>query len=172
MEIGAYFGVGTVKLAIEARKRGKVVYVIDTFDPGQDYTPRDSGAAAGMYTSGLLRGRSQWEVYTRNTRHYAANIVTLRGDSREVAVPPALKLCFAFIDGKHTPEYIRSDFDVAWSRIVPGGAIGFDDYGHELPEAMQTIDRLILENARDISEVWTIKPKEIFLRKAARPREI
>ena len=36
IEIGAYMGGGTVKLAGFARKYGKKVFAVDTFDPGVD----------------------------------------------------------------------------------------------------------------------------------------
>ncbi|HWR70502.1 MAG TPA: hypothetical protein VN415_05540, partial [Dehalococcoidia bacterium] len=38
IEVGAYMGGGTVKLAGFAKKHGKKVFAVDTFDPGVDRT--------------------------------------------------------------------------------------------------------------------------------------
>jgi len=42
IEIGAFMGGGTVKLAAYAHRYGKKVFVVDIFDPGSDQT-RDTG---------------------------------------------------------------------------------------------------------------------------------
>jgi Methyltransferase domain len=68
-----------------------------------------------IYIGKLLGRKSQGEIFDRNTS-FAKNIV-----------PADTKLCFSFIDGNHDPEYVKSDFSLAWGSTVPGGIVAFHD---------------------------------------------
>lgn len=168
LEIGAFVGVGTAKLASIASKSGKTVYSVDVFDPASDDTECDSRQRMSDLYSRILRGEDQWRVYQRNIRRYAKNIVTFRCDSKRLTLPTNANLCFAFIDGNHEPSYVRNDFLLAWSHLVPNGVVGFDDYGHDLPSVTTAIDRLLAEYQQEIAETWRRKPKEIFVRRRER----
>lgn len=172
LEVGAFVGVGTSKLAEIASATGKTVYAIDIFDPAADRTVCVGGRSMADGYSAGLGGHSQWDAYQRNIRRRVHCIVTIRGDSKGIELPQGLGLCFAFIDGNHDPSYVESDFRLAWSRLVPGGVVGFDDYGFDLPRVTSTIDRLVFDFSEEIDSVWRGEPKEIFIRKACieRPR--
>lgn len=162
IEIGAFLGGGTAKLARFAQEYGKKVFAIDIFDPRCDST-RDSGGTrmCDIYEA-FLQGRSQLEVYRETTRGFD-NIITLDMDSKEVEFPREQRFIFGFIDGNHQPEYVRNDFYLVWRNLVPGGSVGFHDYGFDMPEVTEAVDGLIEEHKDEISEVHEIEDKHILL---------
>lgn len=162
VEIGAFMGGGTVKLANFARKYGKRVFVVDNFDPSSDKTEDVSGTRMCDIYQALLGGRSQWEVYQEATRG-VKNLTIIKGDSKEVRFPEEQRFVFGFIDGNHQPDYVRNDFSAVWPHLVSGGALGFHDYGGELPGVTKTIDWLIEEHRREIAEVHHIEARQIIL---------
>ena len=162
VEIGAFMGGGTVKLAQFAQKCGKKVYAIDVFDPGCDETEDVSGSRMCDIYEAFLEGRSQLEVYREATKDFD-NIMTIDMDSKEVEFPAEQGFIFGFIDGNHQPEYVINDFHLIWRNLVPGGCVGFHDYNFDLPDVTEAIDRLIEEHKNEISEVHEIKENHIVL---------
>ena len=162
VEIGAFMGGGTAKLAKFAGAHGKMVYAIDVFDPTWDQTSDTGGTRMADIYEAFLNGRSQDDVYRENTLGLD-NIVTLRMDSREVEFPDDQRFVFGFVDGNHHPEYVRNDFHLIWSRLVPGGAMGFHDYNFDLPEVTQAIDSLVETHRDEISEVEEIGDRHVLL---------
>ena len=65
VEIGAFMGGGTVKLAKFAQKHGKTIHVVDIFEPNLDQTVSTSGMTACTVYEAFLEGRSMWEVYQK-----------------------------------------------------------------------------------------------------------
>jgi len=162
VEIGVLMGGGTVKLARFARKYRKKVYAIDIFDPSVDRTETPDGIKMSDIYEAFLEGRSQIEVYEEAVRGLD-NIVTIKEDSKKVKFPSEQKFMFGFIDGNHQAEYVRNDFNIVWSNLVPNGAVGFHDYNSELAEVTETIDGLITEHKGEISDRHEIKEKNIIL---------
>ncbi len=66
----------------------------------------------------------------------------------KIRFSPEHKFIFCFIDGSHTPKYVINDFYTVGYNVVPGGAVGFHDYGGDIPHVTETIDDLI-EKHRD-----------------------
>ncbi len=165
LEIGAFVGVGTSKLACVARKYNKKVFALDVFQLGFDFTKCMAGVAMNDYYSNDLGEHSLWALYEKNTRRWRDCIVTVRGDTMHTSLPPNTRLCFAFIDGNHDPAYVRHDFETAWSHLSSGGVLGLDDYGFDLPQDTATIDRLMEEHSEQIATFWRLEPKQIFMRK-------
>ena len=162
VEIGSFMGGGTAKLARFARKHGKRVFAIDIFDPSADTTESEEGVKMCDIYQAFLEGRPQIEVY-RETIRGLDNIVTIAEDSRAVTFPPEQRFAFGFIDGNHQPDYVRNDFEIIWPNLVPGGALGFHDYHHGLPEVTRCIDEIMAQHAGEISEVREIGPQHIVL---------
>ena len=162
IEIGAFMGGGTVKLAGFARKYGKKVYAIDIFDPGCDKTTDRNGVRMCDIYQAFLQGRSQLEVYQQTTSGFD-NIVTINKDSKKVRFARGQKSIFGFIDGNHQPDYVINDFNLIWRHLVPGGSVGFHDYNFDLPEVTLAIDDLIYNHINEISKVHEIKQKHILL---------
>ncbi len=156
IEIGAYMGGGTVKLAKLAAKHGKKVYVIDTFDPDMDKTVSKSAVTAAEVYRAFLRGRSMWEVYREATRRLQ-NVITIIEDSRNVVLDEDVRFVFAFVDGCHEKNCVKSDFHLIWPHLVPGGIIGFHDHKYDdWPDVTEALDDLMQEHRREILDTHEI----------------
>ena len=162
IEIGAFIGGGTAKLAKYAQRFGKDVYAVDVFDPSHDKTRDTGGTRMCDIYEAFLQGRSQWEVYCETTRGFD-NIITIDKDSRDVEFSQEQHFVFGFIDGNHDPEYVRNDFYLVWGNLVPGGSVGFHDYDFDLPEVTETVDSIIAEHKDEIDDIHEIKGKYIIL---------
>jgi SAM-dependent methyltransferase len=159
IEIGAYMGRGTAKLAKFAQRYGKRVYAIDVFDSSLDETVSKSGIKAGDVYEAFLQGRSMSKAYLDSTRGFD-NIVTIREDSKNVSFPEEQKFIFGFIDGCHQQSYVENDFHVIWPHLVSGGALGFHDYKFDdWPEVTRAADQLIRDCRREISEAYEVEAK-------------
>jgi hypothetical protein len=159
VEIGAYVGRGTARLANFARTYGKKVYAIDVFDPALDNTLSKSGIKATDVYQAFLQGRSMLAAYQESTRGLD-NIITIREDSREVTFPEGHRFMFGFIDGCHQQAYVESDFRLIWPHLVSGGALGLHDYKFDdWPEVTQAADKLMRAHKREISEAYEIEGK-------------
>ena len=159
VEIGAYMGGGTVKLARFAKKHGKKVYAIDVFDPSLDETIGKGGVKACDVYRAFLYGRSMLEVYQETTRGFD-NVITIKEDSKKVKFPKEQKFIFGFVDGCHQQAYVENDFHVIWPNLVSGGMIGLHDYKFDdWPEVTQAVDRLMEAHKNEISEVYEIEGK-------------
>jgi hypothetical protein len=159
IEIGAYMGRGTAKLAKFAQIYGKRVYAIDVFDPSLDKTMSKSGTKAGDVYEAFLQGRSMLEAYQESTQGFD-NILTIREDSMKLNFPEEQRFIFGFIDGCHQQAYVENDFHVIWPHLVSRGALGFHDYKFDdWPEVTKATDKLIRAHKREISEAYEIEGK-------------
>lgn len=168
VEIGAFLGGGTYKLAKYLERKGsqKRVYVLDIFDIYADRTECTQGISmADLYERAVRtigKGLSQWDIFQMVTKK-CKNIEIIKGDSKMVELPTS-SICFAFIDGNHDPAYVRNDFYLVWTKLSTGGVCAFDDYGHDLPQVTATINELIGHHAHQIT-VMGREGKIIFLQK-------
>ena len=164
LEIGAFLGGGTRKLSklLSKASPDKRLWVIDIFDPTFDWTTNTHGEAmSSLYANALARfnGKSQWDIFQQNIKG-CTNVTVIKSDSRKAQIENA-KLCFAFIDGNHDPEYVQSDFRLAWTHLNSGGAIAFDDYGKDLPQTTNAIDNLVAKYNADISSFLVNKERHL-----------
>jgi len=165
LEIGAFMGGGTKKLARFANKFGKKVFVIDIFDPDFDPTPNDRGEPMDWIYRKILGPKNLREVFDANTKD-ETNIVVYSEDSKKVNPPDDLTLCFTFIDGNHNPEYVKNDFCLAWDKTISGGVVAYHDYGGDLSQTTQAIKEMIEKNRESISKTFLVPEKKtIFITK-------
>lgn len=156
IEIGAYIGGGTAKLAQLANQHGKKLYVIDTFDPALDQTVSKNAVSACDVYRAFLEGRSMWETYREATRHFD-NIVTIRKDSRKVEFDEQQRFVFGFVDGCHQKTCVENDFNLVWPHVVPGGILGFHDYRFDdWPEVTEALTELMDRRSDDIGEAHEV----------------
>jgi SAM-dependent methyltransferase len=159
IEIGAYMGRGTARLAKFARPYGKKVYAIDTFDPDLDKTLSKSGINAGDVYAAFLHGRSMLEAYQASTQGLD-NVVTIREDSKKVSFPAEQRFMFGFIDGCHQQSYVENDFHLVWPHLVAGGVLGLHDYKFDdWPEVTRAADKLMRAHSAEISEAYELEGK-------------
>jgi len=157
VEIGAYKGGGTAKLARFAGRYSKKVYTVDTFDPQSDSTVGKGGVLARDVYSAFLEGRSMLDVYLETTRDFD-NIITIVEDSKRVKFPAIQSFCFGFVDGCHQVSYVENDFHLIWPHLVPCGVVGFHDYRFDdWPEVTVAVDRLVNEHSSEIAETHQIE---------------
>ncbi|NQT74459.1 MAG: class I SAM-dependent methyltransferase [Chloroflexi bacterium] len=157
IEIGAFMGGGTVKLAEFAGKHGKTVHVVDIFEPSLDQTMSVSGMSACDVYEAFLEGHSMWEVYQEATRQYD-NVITVREDSKKVSFDEKQKFVFGFVDGCHEESYVNNDFYVIWPHLVSGGVLGFHDFEYDdWPEVTRAAKKIIEKHKDEISEMVEIE---------------
>lgn len=166
LEIGAFLGGGTAKLCDWCARNAaeKRVITVDIFDPEFDPTQTVEGWTMGELYGSALGDRNQRSVFDQVTRG-RQNLVVVQGDSTAVEVPTD-QLAFAFVDGSHVPEDVRSDFDLVWNRLQPGGVAAFHDYGGDLPGVTTTLHERIGAQAKQIARVWTRDPMLLFVQRA------
>jgi SAM-dependent methyltransferase len=170
LEIGALLGGGTAKLCgwFARRAPAKRVIAVDVFDPAFDPTATVEGwRMSDLYAAGL-GGRSQREVFEEVTGG-SRNLVVVAGDSTTVELP-AERLAFAFVDGSHVPEHVRSDFERTWERLSPGGIVAFHDYGGDLPGVTRMLDECVERHRSEIARTWTRDPTLLLVQRRAASR--
>ena len=145
LEIGALLGDGTRHLStfLTDSRVGKTLFVVDPLKPNADRTTNAGGRAmSDIYACsvGTSGHASLEEAFRHNTRG-CANVVLLQEDSVTVTLPD--NLCFAFVDGSHDRDHVVNDFEKAWASLVPGGAVCFDDYGHDLPSVTNAVNECL-----------------------------
>lgn len=162
LEIGAFIGGGTAKLARAAEKWGKLVYAVDIFEPSTDLTANQAGfTMAGIY-AGILSGRDQEELFYRNTQGLD-NIRMLKIDSRELRFPEEQKFAFVFIDGNHDPDVVWNDIRLAWPALVSGGILGFHDYEGDLPQTTKAINEFLEAYDHEIARLERLPRRWVLL---------
>ncbi len=165
LEIGPLLGGGTMKLCrwFARNSEQKRVIAVDVFDIGFDKTKTAAGWPMPELYANVVGNRDQREVFDEVTRD-CSNLVVVVGDSADVDLPTE-RLAFAFVDGNHDPDHVRSDFERVWERLSPGGIVAFHDYGGDLPGVTQALHESIGRHAAEIARTWTQAPMLLFLQR-------
>jgi predicted O-methyltransferase YrrM len=169
VEIGAFRGGGTYKLAKFLHRQGsqKKVYTIDCFDPQADQTRNVEGMSMAELYQAQLGGKRQREVFDEVTAGIP-NIVVIAGDSKAVKVPTK-SVCFGFIDGNHSDQYIISDFYLIWTKLSPGGVIAFHDYDYDLPNVTAMIKQLCARHSSAIADLCVDEKRHVIYIRTIKP---
>ncbi len=163
LEIGCFLGGGTAKLAKVASASEKQVWVIDLFNPDFDLTKNLAGDRMADLYRNYLRGRTQEEIFRQVTAPWSGSIQVLKQDSMQARFPDGLRFSFAFVDGNHDPEWVKSDFQMVFKRLLPGGWAGFHDYGGDSPEVTALLDSMLVQYGGEIGRIEKIKDRWILL---------
>ncbi len=108
LEIGCFLGGGTAKLARLAQATGKLVWVIDVFDPGFDHTANTNGDRMADLYHGYLQSSSQEAIFRAVTKPWADCIRVIKEDSRksfcrtEPVLPLLLAMAITIPSGSRT----------------------------------------------------------------------
>jgi hypothetical protein len=167
MEIGALLGGGTAKLCGWCSRNApdKRVITVDVFDPDFDPTTTAAGWTMSELYAQSVGARSQRDLFDDVTRGYG-NLIVVAGDSTKVELPTD-RLAFAFVDGSHVPEDVRSDFERVWERLSGGGIAAFHDYGADLPGVTHTLHACVGDHASEVARVWTRAGNLLFVQREA-----
>jgi predicted O-methyltransferase YrrM len=174
LEIGVFLGGGTYMLSqiLRGSAPGRRVIAVDIFARDTDETKALDGRSMDeIYLEHLafvgthLGVEPDQETIFRRVTEGLSNVVVVVGDSKTVELPTE-QLSFAFIDGNHAADYVRSDFERTWALLSVGGIVALDDYAHAIPEVTRTVHELIGERASEIERFWVAGSKTAVLRKA------
>ncbi|WP_292989110.1 class I SAM-dependent methyltransferase [Mycobacterium sp.] len=128
VEIGTYCGKSTVLLGAAARARGSVLYTIDHHHGSEEHQSGWEYHDASLVDP--VTGLFDTLPSLRHTLDEASlddNVVAVVGKSSVVALGWRSPLQFLFIDGGHSEEAARKDYD-GWARWVgAGGALVIHD---------------------------------------------
>jgi hypothetical protein len=163
LEIGCFLGGGTAKLAQVAQATGKLVWVIDVFDPAFDHTANTKGDQMADLYQGYLQSSSQEQVFEAVTKRWRECIRVIKQDSRIASLPDGTRIAFGFGDGNHDPLWVKNDFHLIWSHLLPGAWAGFHDYGGDLPEVTAALDSMMRDHAAEIERVEIMKERWVLL---------
>ena len=142
---------------------GKLVWVIDVFDPGFDHTANTNGDRMADLYHGYLQRSSQEKSSAQSREPWADRIRVIRPTQERTSLPEGTRLAFAFGDGNHDPIWVRNDFQLIWSHLAPGGWAGFHDYGGDLPEVTAALNSMMHDHASEIERVETMKERWVLL---------
>ena len=128
VEIGTYCGKSTVLLGAAARARGSVLYTVDHHHGSEEHQPRWDYHDTSMVDP--VTGRFDTLPTLRHTLDEAElddNVVAVVGKSAVVAQGWRTPLQLLFIDGGHSEEAARKDYD-GWAKwVATGGALIIHD---------------------------------------------
>jgi predicted O-methyltransferase YrrM len=119
LEIGSHLGASTCYLGAPlVRERGSAgrLYCVDTW---HNETMPDGE-------------RDTYDEFVRNTHPLAAHLTAVRKRSGELRPADVrLPVHLAFIDGDHSYEAVRRDFDTVAQWLAPDGVIAFHDFAND-----------------------------------------
>ncbi len=142
VELGAWVGLTTAYLATACRVRGRgMVYAVDTFEATREGNTR--------YRSIARFGRSTLSAFRSQIQRAGVEdlVEPLVGYTNQVVHRyPGGPIRFLLIDGDHSYEGVRDDFEL-WSPLVaPGGLIVFHDYLMPDAEVGRFVDSEVRKN--------------------------
>ncbi|MFT3705740.1 MAG: class I SAM-dependent methyltransferase [Agriterribacter sp.] len=139
VEIGSWQGKSTYCIA-KGLKSG-VIYCIDPFnaDGGMDVQSQDE-------YNRKKGSKDLLESFSENMQQLdVINKLKIKKGYSYQFSEDFSKIDFLFIDGDHSIEGCKMDFDMYASKIISGGYIAFHDYYHDRPELGPThvIDNIV-----------------------------
>jgi len=133
VEIGSLRGRSTCRLGLGAAAGlGAHVWAIDTWGP---YSP----------ASGLKGGDQHRERFDFNIDLFGlgAQVTPIRADSREIAKVWQREIGLLFIDGEHTYEGIRGDYEGFHEHVVAGGWLAIHDYYEDWVDIIRFVNETV-----------------------------
>jgi predicted O-methyltransferase YrrM len=123
VEIGSYQGRSTICLATGCAGSAKRIHAVDPFQSDGDEVP------AGDF----------FEAFQSNLRRAGVHqrVVAERCRSTDLAKTWNLPIHLLFIDGSHTYENAKADFEAFYPYVVPGGIVALHDVDPLHPGVLQ-----------------------------------
>jgi MMP 1-O-methyltransferase len=128
LEIGTYCGKSTIYLAAAARAAGQLTVTIDHHRGSEEHQPGWEYHDPSLVDPAV--GRLDTLPTLRKTLANAGledDVVVIVGRSRDVAALWRTPLGMVFIDGGHTDEAARTDYEQWASHVAVGGALAIHD---------------------------------------------
>lgn len=130
LEIGSYIGASSIMIA-KGLKKGSKLYCVDTWQ-----------------NDAMTEGN--WDTFTefkKNTKSVESKIICVRSNSNEASNVVNEELDMIFIDGDHSYDGVKNDFDCWFHKLKTGGIIVFHDI--EWAEGVQLV---VNENVKPLVE--------------------
>lgn len=186
LEVGAFFGVGTGKLADYLKYSHKKIIAVDCFDIKYDDTLRNDGKSMRKLYKTFCDGdecNKQYDIYRENISEYN-NITTIKKNTRfvgkEMMMVDGLRNAFILLDGSKSSKIFRLDLLKAWETLNFNGVLCIPDYyvkrdkKYLFNHINNYVDALIKDNKDAIGRVIMSDKNMIFIqkiqRKGGRPR--
>lgn len=128
LEIGSYCGKSAVYLGAAARERGTVLFSIDHHLGSEEMGPAFKHHDPEVIDP--VTGRMNSFPFFQRTIEAAGLtgvVVAIVGDSPTVAREWTTQLGLVFIDGAHSEEPARADYESWAPKLVPGGLLAIHD---------------------------------------------
>ncbi len=127
VEIGSFKGRSTCYLALGSKRANREpVYAIDHFEGSPEHQEGAECATKEIETEGTTFNVFKRNIEAQGLSDYVRPIVA---SSREASATWDQPIRLLFIDGDHSYEASREDFECWEPFVVPGGLIAFHDIG-------------------------------------------
>lgn len=126
VEIGSFKGRSTSYLAAGSMKAGREpVTAVDTFRGSEEHQPGGTDEVAEVTAKGIY-----FREFLANLRQNGVqrHVRPLVGWSREVVANWQKPIRLLFIDGDHSYEGVKLDFEMWSPFVIDGGLVAFHDY--------------------------------------------
>lgn len=128
VEIGSFMGRSTCFLALGSqRAHREVVHAVDHFTGSPEHQ-----AGANCEIPAIVQDGTTFHEFEKNIAQAGVGdyVRPIQASSREAAAAWDGPIRLLFIDGDHSYEASREDFEAWVPFVVPGGLIAFHDIGH------------------------------------------
>ena len=153
VEIGSYKGLSTCWIAegLKDSQRGCVT-AIDHFEGSAEHTDEEKVDLFGIFSANI------------STQKLSEHVISIKSSSENAAqiwnekIRKPIRLLF--IDGEHSYEGVKKDFELWSGLVIEGGIIGFHDYMSKgYPGVTRFVDELLAHTScyDDVMQAGTIK---------------
>lgn len=147
VEIGSFKGKSTACLALGSGDQTKI-YAIDTFS-GNNI---DFSEGVQFVGSGYL------DEFKQNLKGAGVldKVEVLQGYSNKIGRRWSKKIDFLFIDGSHIYKDVKSDFELFYPWVKPGGIVAFHDVDQNFKGVYRVWHKVAKKDLRSISNCHTL----------------
>jgi len=160
VEIGSFMGLSTCWLAVGSAKAGReTVHAIDHFKGSPEHQPGGGAACETVAEDGSTFAKFRENVRTAGVEDRVHAIVA---SSAEAAKGWDKPIRLLFIDGEHSYEAVKADFELWSPFVVEGGIIAFHDVGNA--EGATRFYEEFLKNTSDYRQMMRVASLAIVLK--------
>lgn len=158
LEVGSYMGLSASWLALGSmRTHREKVTAVDHFKGSPEHQ-----AGQPCETQALAEGGSTFPMFQGNLRRIGVqeHVTPVIASSAEAVRDWKKPIRLLFIDGEHSYEATRLDYEIWSPFVVPGGYVCFHDVGNS-PGVTQFCERVVKQN-ECFSHVVSVASLAIF----------
>lgn len=164
LEIGVHNGMSASYVAYH--KKPKIIFGLDLFLGEENTMYNYTGPSNKDKINDMIRRDTSYKnIQLSNRSNSIINLI--KGNSLSFDFKTLnTKFDLVFIDGDHTFEGVRSDFDKVCSVIHSGSIIVFDDYNYKFfPQIVDAVDQIVKDNSTLFKVIGHIFNNEFIIQK-------